>query len=131
MWGSETPLGQQFGEQLFANQLVTLMNYGEGLVLEQIKPDIAQLMSALDGLVDRPNPLSPDELSSELHRLTTPLNDAMGRALPMVMARLQGPLQDQAAKVAPVTATPVALPPEPLMVRTFVGDESIAEHLQC
>jgi hypothetical protein len=130
MLGSDAPLGKRFGDQMFANQLVTLMEYGEGLVLQQLQPEINLLMIALDALVERPEPLSPDALLKELDRLTTPINNAMERILPLVMVRLQGPLQDQASKIAPVTSTSAALTPEQLLTRAVVGGESVADHLR-
>lgn len=130
MLGSDLPMGQQFGTVLFANQLAALLEQGERRVLDELQPVITQLMAELDALVAQPEPLSPEALYNELDRLTAPLNNEMEQLLGAAMVQLQGPLREQAARLATVRTPAPAASPQDLMARALVGGEAIADHLR-
>ena len=130
MLGSDLPVGQQFGTVLFANQLAALLEQGERRVLEELQPAITDLMTELDALVLQPTPVSAEAMYDELDRLTAPLNNKMEQLLGAAMVQLQGPLREQAARLAPLRpAAPTASPPD-LLARALVGGESVADHLR-
>lgn len=116
--------------ELFARQLASLLKAYELEILERVQPQIQQLMVALDELASASEPLSPDDLYSELDRVTTPLNDRMVEVLGAVMVKLQGPLRDQAGRAGAIKPSRPSSTPQALLQRAQVGGEAIASHLR-